>query len=101
MREEPPEDVRLRSVTADSDLIRTERETTITFPRDRSDGLFFSEIRSHIRWVQSIDAADINWVRTNDDGKIVAINAVIPKGFFRFQSSGRKSDNDSQMVSKA
>ena len=92
---------KLRSMDVGSDpaLDPDEKETSLTFPNDTDHGTFYTEVPTMIKWVLSIEGSDIVDFREVDDVGLVAIKATIPKGYFKFQKSARKSMSHSQMVS--
>jgi len=93
------EKLRSMDVGSDPDLDPDEKETSLTFPNDTDHGTFYTEVPTMIKWVLSIEGSDIVDFREVDDVGLVAIKATIPKGYFKFQKSARKSMSHSQMVS--
>jgi hypothetical protein len=94
----------LREIGAGIDpaLDPEERETTFTAPNDTDYCLFFSEVKTHIKWVLSIEESELLRHRIYSDGeetKVVAVKMKIPKGIIKFQNSARKSDTNGDMVS--
>lgn len=100
MLQEPPDDVRSRDAGNDYFLASEEKETTLVFSNDKDFGTVFTEIRVHIDWVLGIEESEIEGVRLNNDGDVIAIKAKIPKGIVKFQASPRSSNYNSQMVSE-
>ena len=94
------EKLRSMDVGSDPSLDPDEKETSLTFPNDTDHGTFYTEVPTMIKWVLSIEGSDIVDFREVDDVGLVAIKATIPKGYFKFQKSARKSNTHSQMVSK-
>lgn len=88
-----------RDVAADDRLLPEEKELLLNFPNDTDYGYVYADVPVFIRWVQSIEPAEPEWIRVDDDGAIIAISATVPKGIVKLQSKARKSDNHSQMVS--
>ena len=87
-----------RTIEVDPQLSAAERETSLTFPKDRDEGLFHSEVPTTIKWVLSIEESTITDTRFVD-GSIVAVTATVPKGVVKLQATARKSNTHSQMVS--
>lgn len=98
-REEPPEDWRDRESTSDEGLLAQERELRMVTPWDKDYFHISTEIPTFIKWIQSVEEADPEWVRTNSEGQIIAVAATIPRGLVKLQSSSRKSNTPSQVVS--
>jgi hypothetical protein len=96
--EDPPDTVRDLPVTSDSQLLPEEKELRIVGPNDLDNLHIATEIPPHIRWVLSVEESDLNWIRVNEDGAIIAISARVPKGIVKLQGSARKSDHHSAMV---
>lgn len=84
-------------IAEDPALTPMEKETTLTFSKDREYGRFHTANRTGIKWVLSIEEAEILDYRTND-GTLVAVTADIPRGIVKLQGSARKSNHMSQMV---
>ena len=94
----------LREIGAGIDPVigTEERETTFTAPNDKDYCLFFSEVKTHIKWALSIEESELLRHRIYSDDKetkVVAVKMKIPKGIIKFQNSARKSDTNSDMVS--
>jgi len=95
--EDIPENVRELPVTSDPNLASEEKETNLTMD-NRGDGVhYYTEIPTHLKWLQSISAATFEEIRLHD-GQLVAAIAMVPKGIVKFQATARKSDTNSQMV---
>jgi len=94
----------LREIGAGIDPVigTEERETTFTAPHDKDYCLFFSEVKTHIKWALSIEESELLRHRIYSDDKetkVVAVKMKIPKGIIKFQNSARKSDTNGDMVS--
>jgi len=94
----------LREIGAGIDPVigTKERETTFTAPNDKDYCLFFSEVKTHIKWALSIEESELLRHRIYSDDeetKVVAVKMKIPKGIIKFQNSARKSDTNGDMVS--
>lgn len=99
-----PTKTELREIGAGIDpaLGPEERETTFTAPNDEDHCLFFSEVKTHIKWVLSIEESELLQHRIYSDDeetKVVAVKMKIPKGIIKLQNSARKSDTNGDMVS--
>jgi hypothetical protein len=94
------DDLKELDVASDLDITPQERETTLTFPHDTETGRIYSDVPVIIRWVLAIEESEILSHRLKDDETIVGIKARIPKGIIKLQKDARKSNNQSQMVSK-
>ena len=95
-------ELRETGVGTDPALEADEKETTLTAPNDQDYCIFFSEVPTHIKWVLSIEESELLRHRIysdDDETKVVAIKAKIPKGIIKLQKSARKSDTNSDMVS--
>jgi hypothetical protein len=96
------EHLREIGVGTDPTLEAEEKETTLTLPNDTDNGRIFSENPTVMKWILSVEEAEItNYRLYSDDGveRVVAIHATIPKGILKFQKSARKSDTHGDMVS--
>lgn len=94
--------LRETGVGTDPALEAAEKETTLTAPNDADYCIFFSEVKTHIKWVLSIEESKLLRHRIysdDDETKVVAVKAKIPKGIIKLQKSARKSDTNSDMVS--
>lgn len=85
-------------VASDSELSAYERETSLTFPKDRDVGYFHSEITSTIKWFLSVEDTVVEDYRTNDEGEVIAVRGKVPKTIVKLQNKSRKQSIDSQMV---
>jgi len=94
-----PDNWRELEVTSDKSLNTMEKETTLTFPNDKSTGVIFSDIPTIIKWVQSVEESEPLGLRLTDSGEIMGVRARIPKAIVRLQGSTRNSDSHSRMVS--
>ena len=95
-------ELRETGVGTDPALEADEKETTLTAPNDQDYCIFFSEVPTHIKWVLSIEESELLRHRIysdDDETKVVAIKAKIPKGIIKLQKSARKSDTNGDMVS--
>lgn len=99
MTDIPPERVREKAVSSDGSLTSSEKELRMVCPNDVDHCTVSTEIPTIMKWLQSIEEASYTRVRTDGDGKIVGLTADIPKGIVKLQSTARKSDQHSQMVS--
>lgn len=97
--EEVPTDVRDRDASTDGALLPAEKELLVTCPNDVDYCRVTTEIPTFVKWLQSIEESSFDWVRTDEQGAIVACSATIPKGQLKLQGSARKSNQHSQMVS--
>lgn len=93
-----PEDVRERDVTSDEALSTEEKEVRIVGSKPDDSVVCSTEIPTLIKWLQSIEESDFEWVRTNGEGAIVAAQATVPKGIVKLQGRARQSNTHSQMV---
>lgn len=96
------EELREIGVGIDPTLGTEERETTFTAPNDENYCLFFTEVKTHIKWVLSIKESELLQHRIYSDDeetKVVAVKMKIPKGIIKLQNSARKSDTNGDMVS--
>lgn len=102
MEQDPPDDLQERDVESDDELLAEEKELIITCPNDVDWCYVYSDIPTYIKWLLSVvDERDveIEQVRTDDAGDIVACWAKVPRGIIKLQGSARKSDQPSDMVS--
>lgn len=97
-RIDPPEDWREREAVSDSGLSIQEKELRMVFPKDQDVGIIGTEIVTIIKWIQSIEEVEVEWVRVNEEGEIIGINARIPKGMLTLKSSSKSSNTHSRMV---
>lgn len=91
-------EIREMPVREDSLLTPQEKETTLTLPTDLDEGTFSSEVGTTIKWFLSVKETEITDYRV-EDGNIVYVRGKVPKSVIKLQSSARKSNNESQMVS--
>lgn len=92
------DELRELDVKSHPELKPVEKETTLNFPNDTERGKIHTDVASVIKWVLSIEESVIN-NHVIKDGAIVSIQATIPKGVIKLQSSSRKSNAHSSMVS--
>jgi|APHM01.1.fsa_nt_gi hypothetical protein len=95
-------ELRETGIGIDPALGPEERETTITAPKDRDQCVIFSEVATHMKWILSVEESDLMEYRIysdDDETKVVAVKASIPKGIIKLQKSARKSDTNNDMVS--
>jgi hypothetical protein len=88
-----------KGVTSDAELIKEEKETSITFPNHIENGLFYSDVPTTIKWFLSVEESIVEDVRFNESSEIIAVKGKIPKGILKLQGNARKSNGHSQMVS--
>lgn len=94
-----PDDVRNRPVTSDDALSTEEKGVRMNGANDEDHLTISTEVPTFIKWLQSIEPTSFDWIRVNSEGAIIGAKATIPKGIVKLQSSARKSDTHSQMVS--
>jgi len=87
-----------KEVTSDTKLGTEEKETSLTFPNDLDNGLFYSDVPTTIKWFLSIEESIVEDVRINETNQIIAVKGKIPKGVVKLQGNARKSNSHSQMV---
>jgi hypothetical protein len=87
-----------KPVGTDPNLSKQEKETTLTVDNDRDTVRIHSDIPTHIKWILSIpDGSIVRFRLVNDT--LVGIDADIPKGYVKLQSSNRQSQTNGSMVS--
>lgn len=91
--------IRQAEVSSDPALDKAEKETTLACPNDRDRVRIHTEIPTHIKWVLSVESSELEDWRVVDDA-VVAVKATIPKALVSLKSSPRKSNCNSQMVSR-
>jgi hypothetical protein len=96
--EDIPEDIRQRPTTSDPALNSAEKELRVTGHNDEEELSISTEIPTVIKWILSVSESEVDWVRVNGDGAVVACHATIPKGIVKLQGTARKSNTHSQMV---
>jgi hypothetical protein len=92
------EEIRNMDVGRDPKLSTNEKETSLTFPNDTNDGLFYSEVPTTIKWFLSIEGSEITDYRIKDE-QIVMVKGRVSKSYIKLQGSDRKSTSHAQMVS--
>jgi len=90
-------EIRALPVREATDLTPPEKETTLTMPTDLDMVRFSSQVGTTIKWFLSIEESEIESYQLQD-GNIVSVTGLVPKGIIKLQSSARKSNNESQMV---
>jgi len=91
-------EIREMPVREDPLLTPQEKETALTLPTDLDEGTFSSEVGTTIKWFLSVRETEITDYCV-EDGNIVYVRGKVPKSVIKLQSSARKSNNESQMVS--
>lgn len=97
-RTDPPEDWREREVTSDDELLSQEKELRIVCPNDVDYCHIATEIPTIMKWIQSIEESEVEWVRTNSDSEIIAIAGKMPKGMMTLKSQSKKSNTHGSIV---
>lgn len=93
-----PENVRELSVASDPDLSPEEKEVRMVAASDRDVMTVCTEVPTIIKWLQSIQSSEFDWVSMDGDGRIIGAKAKVPKGVVKLQATARKSNQHSQMV---
>lgn len=97
--EDLPDDFRQMEVKSNPDLGVEEQETSISFVKDTEDMHIYSDIPTFVKWVLSVDDADICWVHLDsDDDAICGCKAKIPKGVMRLKQAPRQTNNHYSMA---
>lgn len=98
MTEYNKEELLEKDVTSDTKLTKEEKETSLTFPNDMDNGLFYSDVPTTVKWFLSVEESIVEDVRFNERNQIIAVKGKIPKGVVKLQGNARKSNSHSQMV---
>lgn len=85
-------------IRSDPGLTKEEREWDVKGSAADDWCVVFSEVPVFIRWVLSIPHSEVESYRVVE-GDLVAIEAKVPKGHFKLQSTCRKSNSDGDVVS--
>lgn len=87
-----------RGIASDEKLKTEEKATNLSVTNDVDFVSFYSDIRTIVKWFLTVEESIVNYVRFNEDGKIIAVKGRIPKGIVKLQGQARKSNAHSQMV---
>lgn len=93
-----PDDWRQMKAASDGDMETMEKELSLNCPNDLDDCLFFANNKTFIKWFQSVEESEPDWIRVKE-GDITAVAGKIPKGIVKLQGKSRQSQTPSQMVS--
>lgn len=94
-----PGGIRDWPVESEESLGTAEKEVRLHGANDEDTLTVSTEIPTVIKWIFSVEESEINRVRVNEDGAVVACHTEIPKGIVKLQGTARKSNTHSQMVS--
>lgn len=85
------DNVRSMDVKSNPNLKSKEQDTSVTFEKDTDVISVYSDVPTFIKWVLSVEAANIKWVHITDDENICGCKAKAPKGCFKLKPP-RKSN---------